>query len=104
MTISNEAMSKRVIYLSGYNHPDPRIMAWIEANGLDPHRIPVNAPVFIEDGQITVTEFVLEQTVPGAPPHKTLTDDGWKSVQRAAPLLSSPEDHGLYPPFEGPRK
>ena len=52
-------------------------MAWIEANGLDPELIPVAIPAVIEDGKLTVTEFLLEQTVPGAPPHKTMAEDGF---------------------------
>ena len=90
-------MTNRTIDLSGYNHPDPRVMAWIEANDLDPHQIPADFPVVIEDGNLTVMEWILESTVPGAPPHKTLADDGegFKKAQRTVPLLSPPEDHGL---------
>ena len=90
-------MTKRIIDFEAYEMADPRIMAWTEANGLDPHNIPLKSIAVIEDGQLSITEWVLEQTVPGAPPHKTLADDGngYKRTQRTVPLLSAPEDHGL---------
>lgn len=90
-------MTKRTFDFEAYPCPDSRVVAWIEANGLDPELIPVAVPAVIEDGQLTVTEFLLEQTVPGAPPHKMLSTDGtgYKKTQRTVPLLSAPEDHGL---------
>ena len=90
-------MSKRTIDFESYDMADPRVMGWIEANGLDPHNIPLSSSAVIQDGNLTVTEWLLEQTVPGAPPHKTLADDGngYKKTRRTVPLLSAPEDHGL---------
>jgi len=90
-------MTKRILDFESYDHPDPRVIAWIEANKLDPNLIPANKPVVINGDKITVTEFVMEQTVPGAPPHKTMASDGsgLKKTQRTVPLLSAPEDHGL---------
>ena len=90
-------MTYRELDLSGYNHPDERVMAWIEANNLDPNLIPADLPVIINGDKLTVTEFLLEQTVPGAPPHKTMAEDGsgLKKTTRTVPLLSAPEAHGL---------
>jgi hypothetical protein len=89
-------MRNRYIDLSQYD-ADPRVMAWLEANGLDPHEIPANQHAQIFGEHLTVIEFVLEQTVPGAPPHKTMADDGsgYKKRLRTVPLLSAPEDHNL---------
>lgn len=77
--------------------PDPQRCAWLEANGIDPNVTPAAQYAQIHDGHITLLEFVLEQTVPGAPPHKTMADDGsgYKKRLRTVPLLSEPEDHNL---------
>lgn len=90
-------MTKRIINFESYDMAEPRLLAWIEANGLDPWQLPHAQSAVIEDGNLTVMEWILEQTVPGAPPHKTLADDGegYKKARRTVPLLSAPEDHGL---------
>jgi hypothetical protein len=87
----------RAVDFTTYDHPDPRIISWIKANGLDPNNIPEAFPAVIEDRTLTVTEWIVEQSVAGAPPHKTLSDDGsgYKKKRRTVPLLSPPEDHGL---------
>jgi len=90
-------MTKRIFDFEAYPCPDPRVMAWIEANGLDPNLIPVAFPAVIEGDKLTVTEFILEQSDPNKPPHKAVSTDGsgFKKTQRTVPLLSAPEDHGL---------
>lgn len=90
-------MTKRSINLESYANADPRLLAWVQASGIDPWQIPQAQSVVIEDGNLTFTEWILESTVPGAPPHKTLAEDGqgYKRHQRTVPLLSAPEDHGL---------
>jgi hypothetical protein len=90
-------MSSRTIDFESFEMADPRVMAWIEANGLDPNNIPLKSTAVIEDGELTVTEWLLEQTVPGAPPHKTLADDGngYKRTLHTVPLLAAPEDYEL---------
>lgn len=90
-------MSKRIFDFEAYPCPDPRVMAWIEANGLYPNLIPVGVPAVIEDGNLTVTEFLLVQSDPNKPPHKSVNSDGsgFKKIERTVPLLSAPEDHGL---------
>lgn len=77
--------------------PDPQIMAWFEANGIDPNNVPAAQEVLVEDGKLTYIEFEMRQTVPGAPPHKTLASDGSGYIKRlrTVPLVSAPEDHNL---------
>lgn len=90
-------MTKRVFDFEAYDCPDPRVMAWIEANGLDPALIPVALLAVIEGDRLTVTEFILRQTDPHKPPHKVVASDGsgFEKRERTVPLLSAPEDHGL---------
>jgi len=90
-------LTNRIIDLASYGMANPKMMAWIESNGLDPNLIPLESTAVIDGNELTVTEWLLEQTVPGAPPHKTLADDhsGYKRTRRTVPLLSAPEDHGL---------
>lgn len=90
-------MTERMIDFESYEDADSRLLAWVRANGLDPWQLPRAQSAVIEDGNLTVTEWILEQTVPGAPPHKTLREDGsgYKNRLRTVPLLSAPEDHGL---------
>lgn len=90
-------MTERTVDFESYPEADPRLLAWIRANGLDPWQLPRAQSVVIANGSLTFTEWILEQTVSGAPPHKTLADDGqgYKRAQRTIPLVSAPEDHGL---------
>lgn len=90
-------MTKRIFDFEAYEVPDERVMAWIRANGLDPELIPVRFPAVIENGKLTVTEFILGQSDPNKPPHKVVSSDGngFEKIQRTVPLLSAPEDHGL---------
>ncbi|MCT9624284.1 hypothetical protein HWD94_03990 [Pseudarthrobacter equi] len=90
-------MTTQTIDFSRFNAPDDRVLAFLNANGLDPNTIPAQSTATIEDGNLTVSEFIFEQTVPGAPPHKTLNDDGTgcKKTTRTVPLVSAPEQHGI---------
>ena len=89
-------MSRR-ININTPQLPDPRVMAWFTANGIDPGNVPAAQEVLVKDGELTFVEFLLEQTVPGAPPHKTMASDGsgYQKALRTIPMISSPEVHGL---------
>ena len=89
-------MSRR-ININTPKLPNPQVMAWFEANGIDPGNVPAAQEVLVKDGELTFVEFLLEQTVPGAPPHKTMDADGsrYKKVLRTIPMTSAPEAHGL---------
>lgn len=58
-----------------------RLMAWAQANGLDPERIVANTEVVIEDGRITVQYFdSSRKTVGNEPlkrPHTVPLVEGW---------------------------
>lgn len=90
-------MTNRTVDFSKYDAPDDRVLGFMAANGLDPNLIPAASTATIEGDTLTVTEFLLEQTVPGAPPHKSINSDGngYKKTERTVPLLSAPENHGL---------
>lgn len=74
--------------------PDPRVMAWCEANGIDPSNVPAEQGALVEDGRITFVEFVRNED------GVKIIDDGggdphYRRVLRTVPLLSAPEDHNL---------
>lgn len=84
-------MSSRRINLDTLVLPDPQRMAWLEANGIDPKKVPAAQEVLIEDGQITLAEFVMNPE--GS---KQLDDYGVPvKVLRTVSLVSAPENHGL---------
>lgn len=87
-------MTSRRINLDTPILPDPQMIAWMEANGINPSAVPAAQEVLVEDGRITYVEF--ELTPDGA---KIIDHDGGdprcRSFLRTVPLVSAPEDHGL---------
>lgn len=83
-------MTSRRINFESFNIPDPRVMAWCEANGIDPHNVPAAQEVLIENGQITFLEFVRNED--GV---IIIDGDSYAKVLRTVPLVSAPEDHNL---------
>ena len=89
-------MSSRTIDLSKYD-VDPRVIAWLEANGIDPSNSPADQEAHIADGTLTIQEWELTQGPDDTRPHRTLNSEGngWVRVTRTLALASPPEDHGL---------
>jgi hypothetical protein len=85
-------MTSRRINLDTPIIPDPQVMAWMEANGIDPHNVPAAQEVLVKDGQITFVEFVRNED--GI---MILRDEvhGFEKVLRTVPLISALEDHNL---------
>ncbi|MET4095112.1 hypothetical protein [Arthrobacter sp. UYCu712] len=87
-------MTARRINLDVPNLPDPRLIAWFEANGIDPGQVPAAQEVLIDGDQLTYVEFYRDPT--GA---KILDEDGgdphYRKVLRTVTLTSAPENFGL---------
>jgi len=79
-------VSKSVFQFHWYREPDERVLAWIRANNLDPHLIPVDSQAIMEDGNLTVTEIT---------GNKKRNGEGMETIERTVPLLSPPSEHGL---------
>lgn len=45
------------IYLKNFPLPDKKLMAWIDANGLDPNNTPYDAVMEVKDGFLTTEQF-----------------------------------------------
>lgn len=72
--------------------PDPRKIAWFEANGIAPISVPAAQEVLVEDGHLTFIQFVFDEEG-----RKFLSrdGDGHEKTIRTIPLISAPEAHGL---------
>jgi hypothetical protein len=71
--------------------PDPARCAWLEANGIDPAKVPAAQEVLVEDGQLTFVEFLYR-----ADGRKLVSPGGEvEKILRTVPLVSAPENHGL---------
>lgn len=89
-------MSNRYIDLSQYD-ADPRVMAWLEANGLDPYHVPAAQHVQVTGGHLVVQKFATGPDGHKIPLLDRVTEElcGWQKVTVTLPLLSAPEDHNL---------
>jgi hypothetical protein len=86
-------MSRR-IDLSVFD-ADPRVIAWLDANGIDANHTPAAQEVLIEGDQLTYIEFLL-----GLDGCKVLShrDDGspfYEKQLKTVTLVSAPENFGL---------
>ena len=84
-------MKSRRITLDTAMLPDPKRMEWMEANGIDPWKVPASQEVLVEDGKLTFVEFVLDPS--GF--KKLDADCKPERILRTVPLVSAPENHGL---------
>lgn len=55
-------MSRTIFQFHWYREPDERVLAWMRANNLDPHLIPVDSQAIMEDRSLTVTEITGKQS------------------------------------------
>jgi len=89
-------MSSRRINLDYPSLPDPRIIAWLEANDIDPSGVPAAQEALVENGQITIVEYVRNADGFKVPVHDSDGElTGWVRHLITLPLLSAPENHGL---------
>lgn len=79
------------IHLKNFPLPDKRLMAWLEANGLDPRTTPYDATVEVAGGFFTTQQFQFGSD------GKLLLNADSVAVREtvAVPLVSRPEEHGI---------
>lgn len=90
-------MGKRTIlgsHISADTEHWERTQAWCQANGIDPAQVLAVAPIVIDyDARtITVTELVRHEEDPR---RMVIVNDELVKVERAVPMESTPEEHGL---------
>ena len=84
------------INLTDYPMAHPPVLAWLRANGLDTSRLLYDQTALIEAGELTVTEFVFEES--GAKRIARGADGNFEAVTQTVtvPLISSPAAHNLF--------
>jgi len=87
-------MSTRGVNLNFDSIPDPRAIAWLEANNLDPQDVPAAQEALVHDGHgvpvLAIAVFTRDQDG-----NKIIGSFGFVKHIRVVPLLSAPEDHNL---------
>ena len=88
--------TSRYIDLSQYD-ADPRVMAWLEANALDPNHVPAAQHAHVTGGHLVIQKFETGPDGHKIPLHDRITGElcGWQKVTVTVPLHSSPEEHNL---------
>lgn len=85
-------MTDRRINLDVPDIPDPKICAWLEANGIDPSDVPAAQEVIVKDGEISFSQFVRRGDMTRV---LNLAGDAYVKEARTVPMLSAPENFGL---------
>jgi len=76
--------------------PDPRAIAWLKANGLDPNEVPAAQYVRVTDEHLIYLAFAKGPDGHKLPIHNAAGEAvAWQLHLMSAPLLSAPEDHHL---------
>lgn len=83
-------MSTRGVNINFEANPEPRVIAWFEANGIDPNTVPVAQEVLVTDEHMAYVEFVLDEDS-----KKILGGNSYLKAIKVVPLVSAPENHGL---------
>ena len=87
-------MSTRTVNINYPNGPDPRAIAWLIANGVDPNNVLGEQEVLIAVGPdhavMGYVEFIRDE---GG--QKILGGHGYLKQIIVTPMLSAPENHGL---------
>ena len=88
-------MTNRHIDLNHYDG-DPRVIAWLEANGLVASEVPAAQYVQVAGEHLIYQEFLCGEDDFKLPLHDSTGEAcAWQKRTVTAPLLSAPEDHGL---------
>lgn len=89
-------MSIRYIDINLPGLPDPRVVAWLEANNIDPGNTPAAQYIQVTDEHLIYQEFAKSPDGFKLPIHDSKGEAvGWQKQMMSAPLLSAPENHGL---------
>jgi len=89
-------MTYRYVDLNVPNLPDPKICAWLEANGIDPELAPAAQYAQVTDEFVIYQEFMRGPDGFKLPVHDSKGEAcAWQKHIQVRPLVSPPEDHGL---------
>lgn len=89
-------MSHRYVDLNLPDIPDARVIAWLEANEIDPADTPSAQYVQVTDEYLIYQEFSTGPDGHRLPIHDSKGEAcAWQKRMVTAPLLSRPEDHNL---------
>lgn len=83
-------MSTRGVNINFETTSEPRVLAWFDANGIDPHTVPVAQEVLVTDDHLAYVEFMR-----GEDGKLVLGGNGYLKQIKVIPLISAPENHGL---------
>lgn len=70
--------------------PEPRVIAFLEANHIDPLNTPAAQEVLVTGEHLAYVEFSRDEEG-----NRILGGDGFLKHLKVVPLLSAPENHGL---------
>lgn len=83
-------MSNRGVNINFNSLPDPRVIAWLESNNIDPGTAPAAQEVLVTDAHVAYVEFILDEDG-----KKILGGNGYLKLIKVVPLISAPENFGL---------
>lgn len=83
-------MSNRGVNINFPTIPEPRVIAWLEANNVKPETTPAAQEILVTDEHMAYVEYIFNEN--GT---KTLGSDGYLKQLKVVPLLSAPENFGL---------
>lgn len=87
-------MNTRGVNLNFDACPEPRVVAWLEANGLNPEDVPAAQEALVHDGHgvpvLAIAVFTRDEDG-----NKIVGGFGYLKHIRVVPLRSAPEDHNL---------
>lgn len=83
-------MSTRGVNINFSTVPDPRVLAWLQANHIDPKSVPAEQEVLVTDEHMAYAEFLSNDD--GT---KVLGGFGYLKQLKTVPLISAPENFGL---------
>ena len=84
--------NRRGVNLNFADTPEPRVIAWLEANGIDPKTTPAAQEVLVTDDHLAYVRWISD---PETGAYKIRGGDSFLKEIVVVPLLSAPENHGL---------
>ena len=88
-------MSKRTVNINYTGGPDHRVIAWFEANGIDPHTVVGEQEVLVSTTGSDGTFMGYAEFIVGDDGKKIRGGHGFLRQLRIVPMLSAPENFGL---------
>lgn len=83
-------MTARGVNINFSELPDPRVIAWLEANGIDPATVPAAQEVLVSTDHMAYVEFIVDEQG-----KKIQGSYSYLKQIKTVPLISAPENFGL---------